>query len=391
MQGGRPTKRIYLDAATSMPMRQEVLDEMIPFFTEEFGNPSSIHEMGRKPREAVDLARSRVADLISSGPEEIIFTSGATESINLALRGPVPFFNDRKTVILSEVDHRSVRSTASALASRHLDVKLLPVDDLGMIDLESASNMIDDSTGLVTFPFASNEVGTIQPAKELIGIAHDHGAVVHIDNTMGALQAPVDVGDLGVDLMTLSSPDIQGPKGMGALYVKKGTKLASLIKGGGQERNLRSGSENVPGIVGMGHAAHLAARDMEENISKMTELRDDLIKGLMEIEDSHLNGHPEIRLPNNANVRFDYVEGESMLLMLDMNGISIATGSACAQKTLEASKTLLAMGLKHEQAHGSLVFSLGPYNDKSDISHVIDVMPDIVHELRLMSPIYNKE
>lgn len=374
-----------------MPTRQDVLSDMLPFFTEDYGNPSSIHEMGRIPREAVENARKQVSDLVSVSPDEIIFTSGATESINLALRGPVPFLKDKNNIVMSEVGHRSVRSTTSALGTRGLEIRTLPIDGFGSIDLEKAVDMVDTGTGLLSVPYASNEVGTLQPVKELTEIAHEKGALVHVDFTMGGFQAHLDARKLDIDLMTMSSPDLQGPKGMGALFVKKGTRVASLLKGGGQERNLRSGSENVPGIVGMGSAAYHCSVDMDDNIEKLTGMRNRLIDGLTTIEESHLNGHPTNRLPNNANVRFDYVEGESMLLMLDMNDVSIATGSACAQKTLEASKTLLAMGLKHEQAHGSLIFSLGPYNDKDDISHVLEVMPEIVHELRLMSPIYNKE
>ena len=381
--------RVYLDAATSLPVRREVLEEMLPFFTEHFGNPSSIHELGRIPREAVERSRGHVASLISADPSEIVFTSGATESINLAMRGVLPFLKERRKVIISSVDHMSVRATASALTSGGYVVEYLPVDDVGRIDIGAAERMIDEETAVVSFPFASSEVGTVQPAGELASLAHSAGALSHVDLTMSALQMPVDVGECGVDMATLSSPDLMGPKGVGALFVRKGVKITSLIKGGGQERNLRSGSENVPGIVGMGAAARIAGERMEEDPARMRVLRDRLIEGLTSIPESYLNGDPENRLPNNANVRFSYIEGESMLLMLDMNGISVSTGSACAQKTLEASKTLLAMGLKHEEAHGSLIFTLNPMNTEHDIEKVIEVMPGIVSELRAMSPIYN--
>lgn len=374
-----------------MPVRQEVIDAMLPYMTEHYGNPSSIHGMGRIPRESMDRARSGVADLISSEPNEIIFTSGATESINLALRGPAPFIKDRNGVIISEVDHRSVRATASALTSIGRSLSYLPVDRFGMIDMDKADELINSDTGIVSIPFASNEVGTIQPVREIAEIARERGALIHVDLTMAALQVPIDVKYLGVDMATISSPDLMGPKGVGALYIRKGVKIASLLKGGGQEMGIRSGSENIPGFVGMGKAASIAKERMTEESKRIKDQRNRLIDGLMEIPDSYLNGHPELRLPNNANVRFDFVEGESMLLMLDMNNISIATGSACAQKTLEASKTLLAMGLKHEQAHGSLMFTLGPYNGSKDIDHVVGVMPEIVNELRLMSPIYNRK
>lgn len=371
-----------------MPIRAEVLEEMLPLFREHFGNPSSIHEMGRVPREAMDKARGEVASLISSSPEEIVFTSGATESINLALRGPLIHMKGRKKIILTEVDHRSVRATTDALSKSGYDVGIIGLDPLGAIDLETASDLIDENTAIVTLPFASNEVGTIQPVREIAGMSHDAGALVHVDLTMSALQVPFDIDDYKVDLATISSPDLMGPKGTGALFKRKGVRLTPIIRGGGQEMGLRSGSENIPGIAGMGAAARIAEQTMEETSSRLIRLRDRLIDGLTSIADSHLNGDPKNRLPNNVNIRFDYVEGESMLLLLDMNGISISTGSACAQKTLEASKTLLAMGLKHEEAHGSLIFTLGPYNNEDDVDHVKLVMPDIVKELRSMSPIY---
>lgn len=384
-------ERVYLDAATSMPVRKEVLQEMLPFFTDHFGNPSSIHEMGRLPREAMEKARKEVASLISGDPSEIIFTSGATESINLALRGPLPHIKDRKKVVMTQVDHRSVRSTVEALSASGFKTKIIEIDERGRIDLDDAGSKIDKETAIVTMPFASNEVGTVQPVKEIVESAHSAGALVHVDLTMSGFQSPFNVKDVGVDLATLSSSDLMGPKGTGALFIRKGVRMTPIIRGGGQEMKLRSGSENIPGMVGMGAAARIAKERMDEISSHLKRLRDRLIGGLTSIKDSHLNGDPVSRLPNNANVRFDYIEGESMLLMLDMNGISVATGSACAQKTLEASKTLLAMGLKHEQAHGSLVFTLGPYNTEDDVDHVIGVMPEIVKELRAMSPIYPGE
>lgn len=385
-------KRVYLDAATAMPVRAEVLKEMLPYFTEHFGNPASIHELGREPRIAMDKARGEVAGLIGAGPEEIVFTSGATESINLALRGPLPFVHkDRKAVVISAVDHRSVTSTADSIASAGYRIRKLSVDALGRISVDEARKMIDERTAVLSIPFASGEVGTVQPLKELVKIAHDKGVLVHVDLTMSAFQVPFDAKGSGVDLATLSSPDLMGPKGVGAEYVRKGLKVAPLVQGGGHERGLRSGSENIPGIVGMGAAARLAKERMKEEASNMTRLRNSLIKGLLEVEESYLNGDPVNRLPNNANIRFNYIEGESMLLLLDMNGISVSTGSACAQRSLEASKTLLAMGLKHEEAHGSLQFTLWPFNDKEDIEHVIEVMPGIVSELRAMSPIYKQQ
>jgi cysteine desulfurase len=333
-----------------------------------------------------------VADLISADPVEIIFTSGATESINLALRGPMPYRDpSRNKIIITSVSHQSVRATSAAIEASGLARNLLPVDRYGEVELQKARNLIDESTYLLSIPFASYEVGTIQPVKELVDLARDNGSLVHVDLTTSAFQAPFDASDIGPDLVTLSSNDLMGPKGVGALFIKKGTKIAGLMKGGGHERGLRSGSENIPGIVGMGLGAEYSKNHMEENRMHLTSMRDRLIEGLTKIEASHLNGHPTNRLPNNANIRYDYVEGESMLLMLDMNGISVSSGSACSQKNLEPSKTLLAMGLKHEEAHGSLQFTLNPYNTMDEVQYVVGLMPEIVEQLREMSPLYNKQ
>ncbi len=375
-----------------MPTRGEVVQRMLPYFTEHFGNPSSIHDLGRVPRTSMEDARSSVASLIKASPEEIYFTSGATESINLALRGPLPFKGKEKNrLIISQVDHDSVRATSAAVEGTGLDRELLPIDEYGVIKIDEASRMIDDSTYMVTLPLASFEVGTIQPVIRIAELSKEAGALVHLDLTTSAFQVRFDVTKVPVDLVTLSSVDMMGPKGVGALYVRGGTRISSLIKGGGHERGLRSGSENVPGLVGMGAAAEYVKENMKVYVPRIKRIRDKLIKGMSQIEGSHLNGHPEHRLPNNANLRFDHIEGESMLLLLDMNGISVSSGSACTQKNLEASKTLLAMGLKHEEAHGSLQFTLNPTNEMDDARYVLDLMPGIVSQLREMSPLYNKK
>ncbi|MEA3559899.1 MAG: cysteine desulfurase family protein [Candidatus Thermoplasmatota archaeon] len=385
-------RRVNFDSNSSMPTRREVVEKMMPIFTEHFGNPSSIHDQGREPRSSMEEARKKIASLINASPEEIFFTSGATESINLALRGPLPFKDkERDRIIISQVDHDSVRATSSAMESVDLHRGILSIDANGTIEIDKAADIIDGSVFLVSFPFASFEVGTIQPVKELVSLSRDAGALVHIDLTTSGFQIPFDVEKVHADLATLSSVDLMGPKGVGALYVRKGTRLSSLMKGGGHERGLRSGSENVPGIVGMGAAAEFVKREMSSYVPRLERIRDDLISGMMKIDGSHLNGHPENRLPNNANLRFDYIEGESMLLLLDMNGISVSSGSACTQKNLEASKTLLAMGLKHEEAHGSLQFTSDPTNTMDDVRYVIDMMPGIVTQLRDMSPLYNKQ
>lgn len=385
-------KRVYFDSNSAMPTRGEVVQRMLPYFTEHFGNPSSIHDLGRVPRTSMEDARSSVASLIKASPEEIYFTSGATESINLALRGPLPFKGKEKNrLIISQVDHDSVRATSAAVEGTGLDRELLPIDEYGVIKIDEASRMIDDSTYMVTLPLASFEVGTIQPVIRIAELSKEAGALVHLDLTTSAFQVRFDVTKVPVDLVTLSSVDMMGPKGVGALYVRGGTRISSLIKGGGHERGLRSGSENVPGLVGMGAAAEYVKENMKVYVPRIKRIRDKLIKGMSQIEGSHLNGHPEHRLPNNANLRFDHIEGESMLLLLDMNGISVSSGSACTQKNLEASKTLLAMGLKHEEAHGSLQFTLNPTNEMDDARYVLDLMPGIVSQLREMSPLYNKK
>ncbi|MGA1793263.1 MAG: cysteine desulfurase family protein [Thermoplasmatota archaeon] len=384
-------KRVYFDSNSAMPTMKEVVDEMLPYFTEHFGNPSSIHELGREPRKAMETARESVAALINADPAEIIFTSGATESINLALRGPVPFrAPGRSRIVISNVDHHSVRATSAALETTGLKRSLLPINDEGKILIEDAERIVGDDVYMVSVPFASYEVGTLQPVKEISALARERDALFHIDLTTSAFQVPFDVKKIHADLVTLSSVDLMGPKGVGALYIRKGTKISSLMKGGGHERGLRSGSENIPGIVGMGAAARIVKDRMADHARELTSIRDHIISGLLKIPDSHLNGHPSERLPNNANIRFDYIEGESMLLMLDMNGISVSTGSACTQKNLEPSKTLLAMGLKHEEAHGSLQFSLNPNNKMDDAEYVVAILPEIVEQLREMSPLYNR-
>jgi len=383
-------KRVYLDSNSAMPTRKEVIDEMMPYFSDHYGNASSIHDLGREPRRALENSREKVAALIDAEPIEIIFTSGATETINLALRGPMPFRDrHRDNITITSVDHQSVRSTSAAIEASGLSRTLLPVDELGTVIIPKARELINDKTYMLSLPLASYEVGTIQPVKELVEIAKENGSLVHIDLTNSAFQLPFSVKDIPADLITLSSNDLMGPKGVGALYVKKGTKISGLIKGGGHERSLRSGSENIPGIVGMGAAAKYSMDNMKEYAPQLMAMRDHLIEGLLKIPDSYLNGHPTQRSPNNANIRYDYIEGESMLLMLDMNGISVSSGSACSQKNLEPSKTLLAMGLKHEEAHGSLQFTFNPYNNMEDAQYVVSLMPEIVEQLREMSPLYN--
>lgn len=384
-------RSVYLDSNSAMPLRPEVIEAMTEFYGDHFGNPSSIHQFGSMPKRAQNRAREEVAALINADQEEIIFTSGATESINMSLRGILPNAKDgRNEIVISAVDHQSVASTARALSNTGYKVSTLPVDPHGRIKLPEASGIISKKTAVVSIPHASFEVGTIQPVSELVRIAHDAGSLIHLDLTASAFQLPIDVRKVPADLVSMSSNSMLGPKGTGALYMKKGVRISPLIRGGGHERGLRSGSANIPGEIGMGAAARIAKERMPKESGMLMDLRDRLIKGLLDVKDSYVNGHPTDRLPNNANVGFDYIEGESILLMLDMNGIAASSGSACTSSTLEPSPTLMAMGLKHEKAHGSIQFVLNPYNVVEDIDHVLSVMPEIVESLRDMSPLVNK-
>lgn len=348
--------------------------------------------MGNEPKKALERSRSAVAELIGATPAEIIFTSGATEAVNIALRGSTEAaLEGERGILFSAIDHRSVTATATDLSRKGVRTAALPIDDVGSIRVKDAASIMDHGTfHLLNIPFASQEVGTIQFIEELVKEAKDRGILVHIDLTRSAFQMPFEVERYGIDLATISSNDILGPKGVGALYVRKGVKLRPIITGGGHERGLRSGSENIPGIIGMGKAAEMVMDRMKAYVPDMIKVRDALIDGLLKIGNAHLNGSRDLRLPNNANVRFDFIEGESILLMMDLNGIQAASGSACSSKTLEPSPTLMAMGLKHEEAHGSIQMTLNPMNTIEDADHVLEVLPDIVENLREMSPLYNK-
>jgi cysteine desulfurase len=381
--------KIYMDYGSAHPVDQRVLDEMMPYFSEDFGNPASFHSEGFKALEALNNSRGRVASLIGAEPEEIFFTSGATESNNLGILGAANRYKRRgKKIIISAIEHISIINIGKELSKQGFDVSHCPVDGDGLINLDKLDGMLDDETILVSLMAANGEVGTIQPIKEAAKIIHNHEALFHTDATAANGQIPLDVGEIDLDLMTLSSNDLYGPKGVGALYLREGLRVTPRIIGGGQERGLRSGSENIPGIVGMGIAAKWAEEEMAEESSKMTKLRDRLIGGILtQVPESYLNGHPTKRLPNNANIRFSYIEGEAMVLSLDDMGIQVSTGSACAAKTLEPSHVCLAMGLKHEEAHGSLVFTLGRRNNEEQVDYVINNIPEVISKLREISPL----
>lgn len=375
-------------------MDPRVIEAMIPCFGTVFGNPSSTHAFGQEAKNAVEDARANVASLIGAErKEDVVFTSGGTESNNLALTGTAERRREKgKTIVTSAIEHISILNICKHLSRLGFDVKHVPVDSYGMVDPAAVEKTISNDTILVSVMYANGEIGTIEPIAEISKIAHTHGAVFHVDAVAAVGKAPINVERENIDLLSLSSNDIYGPKGVGALYVKQGTQLRPIILGGGQERGLRSGTENAPGVVGMGKAAEIAAQEMKDESTKLAQIRDRLRKGILDnIPHSHLNGHPTARLPSNLSVRFSYVEGESLVLSLDMEGIAVSSGSACSSKTLEPSHVLRAIGLRHEEAHGSLLFSLGRWNTSDEVDQVLGLLPEIVRRLRRMSPLTPKE
>ena len=370
------------------------VEAMLPYMKSFYGNPSSLHVFGQEAKRALDEARMKVAELVGAERKEsIIFTSGATESNNLAIKGVAYRNKDRGTRILaSSVEHMSVVNPCKFLTTKGFEAVFLPVDKFGFVNLESLEKELTDKTVLVTVVYANGEIGTIEPIKEISKIVHSKNATLHVDATTACGQIPINVKEEGIDLLTISSNDMYGPKGVGALYVKEGTRLEPLVHGGGQERGLRSGTENLAGIVGFGKAAEIAKKEMPSESMRLRKLRDRFIEGLLKpIPYSFLNGHPTMRLPDNVSVRYSFIEGESMLLSLDMMGVYASSGSACTAKTLEPSHVLLAIGLKHEEAHGSLMFTLGKQNTEEDVDYAISLMPSIVKRLREISPLTPKE
>jgi cysteine desulfurase len=388
------TKKVNMDYASGKPVDPRAIDAMLPFMKTSYGNPSSLHVSGQEAKLALDEARVKVADLVNAEKvESIIFTSGATESNNLAIKGVANRSKDKGTkIITSSVEHMSVVNPVKFLTTKGFEAVFLPVDKFGTLDLASLKKELNDKTTLVSIVYANGEIGTIEPIREISKIVHTTNAVLHVDATVAAGQIPIDVQALGIDLLTISSNDMYGPKGVGALYIKDGLRIEPLLHGGGQEKGLRSGTENIPGIVAFGKAAEIAKKEMQTNSEHLTKLRDRLIEGLLKpLPYTFLNGHPTNRVPDNVSVRYSFIEGESMLLSLEMNGVSVSSGSACASKTLEPSHVLLATGLKHEEAHGSIMFSLGRENILEDVEYVIGLMPSIINRLRAMSPLTPKE
>lgn len=385
-------QKVYLDNAATTKVRDEVVEAMLPYFTEYFGNPSSLHLFAREAGKGLDTARAQVAKALNAKPEEIIFTGGGSESDNMVLRGiPEAYKKKGKHVITSAVEHHAVLHTLEAMEREgRVEVTYLPVDEYGMVTAEQVEKAIRPDTVLVSIMFANNEVGTIMPIEQIGETCKKHGVLFHTDAVQAVGHVPVDVEKMHIDLLSLSGHKFHGPKGVGALYVRKGVRIPALILGGAQERRKRAGTENVPGIVGMGKAIELATAELEDNAAKMKVLRDRLIFGIpARIPDVKLNGHPTERLPNNVNFSIRFIEGESILLMLDLNGIAVSSGSACTSGSLDPSHVLLAMGLPHEVAHGSLRLTLSEFTTPEEIDYVLDTLPPIVEKLRAMSPLYH--
>ena len=386
------TKRIYVDNAATTKVSPEVLDTMLPFFNETFGNPSSIYAEGRAARVAVENARSQVAAAIGADPKEIYFTGSGSEADNWAIRSTAKALKSKGNhIITSAVEHHAVLHTCQDLEKQGFEVTYLPVDEYGMVSADDVKNAIKDTTILITIMFANNEIGTIMPIAEIGKIAKEAGIVFHTDAVQAIGMVPINVNEMNIDMLSLTGHKFHGPKGSGALYVRKGVKLTSFITGGAQERMRRAGTENVAGIVGLGKAIELATADIEAKQKKLTLLRDTYIKKVLEtVPYSRLNGHPIKRLAGNANISFEFIEGEGMLLSLDMKGISASSGSACTSGSLDPSHVLLAIGLKHEEAHGSLRCSFDEENTLEDVDYIVNSLKDIVERLRMMSPLYEE-
>ncbi|MCD6505370.1 cysteine desulfurase NifS [Candidatus Poribacteria bacterium] len=383
-------ERIYLDHNATTPVHPEVLEAMLPYYRDKFGNASSVHSYGREAREAIDEAREQVAELIGADPREIVFTSGGTESDNFAIKG-VAFLNKDKGnhIITSAIEHHAVLNTCKYLERKGFEVTYLRVDEYGVVDLNQLVDSITDRTVLITIMHANNEIGTIQPLEEIGRIAKERGIPLHTDAVQTVGKIPLSVDELQVDLLSLSGHKIYGPKGVGALYVRRGMRLEKLIHGGHHERNRRAGTENVLGIVGLGKAAQLALKNMDREREHLWKLSERLKEGIMKrVKFVRQNGHPQNRIPNTVNLSFEFVEGESIVLGLDMHGICVSTGSACTSGSLEPSHVLMALGVPPELAHGSVRFSLGSGNTEEEMDYTIEKVAEVVERLRMMSPLY---
>lgn len=383
---------IYLDHSATSPVDPDVFKAMEPYFVNSFGNPSTLYSLGREAKIAMESSRKKVASLIGANPEEVIFTSGGTESDNIAIKGIAYKLKDKGNhIITSKIEHPAVEETCKYLEKNGFQVTYLPVGEEGIVSISDLENAITDKTILITIMHANNEIGTIQPIKEIGEIAHKNKIYFHSDAVQSVGKIPVNVNVLKVDLLSISSHKIYGPKGIGALYIKKGVRLEPILHGGGHENGIRPGTENIAGIVGLGKACEIAEASLEQNIQHLTVIRDEIIKRVLsEIEQSHLNGHPTKRLPNNINFRFTGIEGESLVLHLDFKGIASSTGSACSSKKLEPSHVLMALGLKEVDAHGSLRLTLGRENKPEEIDYIVESIKTSVNTLRNLSPLWNQ-
>ncbi len=383
------TKReVYLDHAATTPIREEALKAMLPYLQNKYGNPSSLHSPGREIRAALIRAREKTALALGAREEEIFFTSGGTEANNIAIKGTARRQQEKGHLITSSIEHHAVLDVCKELADEGFEVTFLPVDRYGMVDPDTVKKAIRAKTFLISIMTANNEVGTIEPVAAIGALARERGIIFHTDAVQAVGQIPIDVREMNIDLLSLSAHKFNGPKGVGALYARKDIMLEPLCRGGGQERQLRPGTENVAGIIGMSRALELAVGELPEKTGYLQALRDGLIKDLLEMGDVVLNGHPTARLPGNVNVSFNYIEGEALLLGLDLEGIAASSGSACTSGSLEPSHVLLAMGMEHEVARGSLRLTLGRGNSDTDVDYLLAVLSPLAERLRRMSALY---
>lgn len=383
-------RQVYMDHGATTPMREEVLEAMLPYYREMYANPSSLHAPGRAVRKDIEKAREQVALALGAEPGEIIFTSSGTESNNIVLRGTARRRGTPGHIITSSIEHHAVLDVCKDLEKEGHRVTYLPVDSSGKIDPSELEKAIDDDTFIISIMAANNEIGTIQPVDEIGEIAARHKILFHTDAVQVVGQLPLNLGTMKLDFLSLSAHKFNGPKGIGALYMRRGVRVTPLYKGGGQERKIRPGTENVPAIIGLARAIELAVAEIDQKKAQLTHLRDRLVKGLLDIDEVVLNGDPVNRLPGNVNVSFKHIEGESILLSLDLQGVYASSGSACSSGSLEPSHVLSAIGLDHQAAHGSIRFSLGRGNTDADIDYLLEIMPPVVERLRMISPTYHK-
>lgn len=384
---------VYADNAATTQIAPQVLEAMLPYLKEQYGNPSTLYRLGRESKIAMEKARSQVAQVIGARPEEIFFTGSGTESDNMALKGVLygPAAKGKKGLITTKIEHHAILHTAQVLEKEGFQVTFLDVDSNGLVDLEQLERAIGPDTALVSVMAANNEVGTIQPVAEIGAICRRHGVLFHTDAVQAFGHMPIDVDEMQIDLLSLSAHKINGPKGVGALYIRKGLRLRPVIEGGGQEQNRRSGTENVAGIVGLGAAAQLAMETMEEEASRLQKLAQKLTEGVLRIPEVISTGHPVQRLPGACSFAIAAIEGESLVLYLDMEGICASTGSACSTGSLDPSHVLTAIGLSHETSHGSLRLTLGRFNTEQDVDYILEKLPQVVDRLRAMSPVWNRK